>query len=333
MKITFLGTAAGKPGKYRNVTSIAVELENSDYILIDCGEATQHQILKSNLKVSKIHSIYITHLHGDHIFGLPGLLASLNECRTEQLNIFGPVGLLSYINFIKYGPFCNITNYEINVIENTNLFNTINYINYKSNRFKIDCCFVKHDLPCYSYVITKINYNPKIDFDKLKPILDKYSDEIQTMGYIPINRIIQKLKDCDTIQFSDYLLDIRNFYLKKDDFKLVICLDNMNSENLNKYVGSIDVLVHECTYAFTEDTKNDDISLTQKAISHGHSTNRMASVVAKKLNCSKLILTHFSNRYEIIDGKMSIEDFLIEDCKKISNCEVFCAYDFSEFIL
>jgi len=96
---------------------------------------------------------------------------------------------------------------------------------------------------------------------------------------------------------------------------------------------SCDVLVHECTYAFSEETKNDDISLTQKAIEHGHSTNRMASLVAKNLSCTKLILTHFSNRYEIDSGKMNIEDFLVEDCKKISNCEVFCAYDFSEFNL
>jgi len=333
MKITFLGTAAGKPAKYRNVTSLAIELENSDYILIDCGEATQHQIIKSKLKFGKLHSIYITHLHGDHVFGLPGLLASLNECRTEQLNIFGPVGLLSYINFIKYGPFCNISNYNINVIEISNLFNTINFISYKSNKYKIDCCFVQHDIQCYSYVITKINYNPKIDYNKLEPILNKYSNEIQNMGFIPINKIINKIKDCKSIQFSDFTLNLCDFYLKNNDFKVVICLDNMNSDNLNKFVGSCDVLVHECTYAFTEETKNDNLALTQKAIEHGHSTNRMASLVAKNLSCTKLILTHFSNRYEIDSGKMNIEDFLVEDCKKISNCEVFCAYDFSEFNL
>jgi ribonuclease Z len=331
MKITFLGTAAGKPGKYRNVTSIAVELENSDYILIDCGEATQHQILKSNLKLSKIHSIYITHLHGDHIFGLPGLLASLNECRSDQLNIFGPVGLLNYINFIKFGPYCNINNYDINVVENTNLFNTINFINYKSNRYKIDCCFVQHDIQCYSYIINKINYNPKIDFNKLEPILNKYAKEIEEFGYTPINKIISKLKENKTIQFSDYLLNIEEFYIKNNDFRLIICLDNMNSDNLNKFVGSCDVLIHECTYSFTESTENDDLLLTQKAIDHGHSTNRMAALVAKKLNCSKLIFTHFSNRYEINENKMDIEDFLIEDTKKFSNCEVICAYDFSEF--
>jgi len=333
MKITFLGTAAGKPAKYRNVTSLALELENSDYILIDCGEATQHQIIKSNLKFGKLHSIYITHLHGDHIFGLPGLLATLNECRVNQLNIFGPIGLLNYINFIKNGPFCNINNYNINVIEISNLFNTINYVNYKSNKYKIDCCFVQHDIPCYSYIITKINYSPKIDFDRLKPILDKYSNEIESMGFIPINKIIKKLKACNSIQISDFKLDLTDFYLRDNDFKVIICLDNMNSDNLNKFIGSCDILVHECTYAFTQEIQGDDLALTQKAINHGHSTNRMASLVAKNLNCSKLILTHFSNRYEIGDGKMNIEDFLVEDCKKIFNCEVFCAYDFSEFDL
>jgi ribonuclease Z len=333
MKITFLGTAAGKPSKYRNVTSIALELENNDYILIDCGEATQHQIIKSKLKFTKLHSIYITHLHGDHIFGLPGLLASLNEYRTDELNIFGPVGLLQYINFIKSGPYCNISNYEINVIEIPDIYNTINYINYKSNTYKVECCYVEHCVQCYSYVITKSNTQPKIDIDKLQPILDKYANEIINLGFSPINKIISTLKENNIIQLSDYLLDINNFSRREKDIKIIICLDNSNAGNIIKYIGTCDVLVHECTYAFTEDTKNDDISLTQKATEHGHSTSRMASRVANKLNCTTLIFTHFSNRYELIAGKMDIEDFLIEDSKKISNCDVLCAYDFGEFFI
>ena len=79
MKLLFLGTVSQKPSKTRNVTSIALILESNQFVLFDCGEGTQHQILKSSLSLSNLHSIFITHLHGDHIFGLPGLLCSLND--------------------------------------------------------------------------------------------------------------------------------------------------------------------------------------------------------------------------------------------------------------
>src|SRR5690625_2509243 len=95
MKITFLGTGAGIPSKQRNVSSIALQLmKNKGAIwLFDCGEATQHQILNTPLKPRKIEKIFITHLHGDHIYGLPGLISSrsFQDGRTP-LTIYGPKG-------------------------------------------------------------------------------------------------------------------------------------------------------------------------------------------------------------------------------------------------
>ena len=113
MKTLFLGTAAGKPSNHRNVTSIAVIFEDAEFILVDCGEATQHQIMNSILKLSKLKAIYITHLHGDHIFGLPGLLCTLNEIRTEKLCIIGPRGLKEYLKFTTRF----INNYRLDIKE------------------------------------------------------------------------------------------------------------------------------------------------------------------------------------------------------------------------
>src|SRR5690625_4562521 len=99
MDIQFLGTGAGLPSKERNVSSIALSLlqEINHIWLFDCGEATQHQILHTSIKPRKINKIFITHLHGDHIFGLPGLLSSRSFQSGEELTIYGPAGINEFI--------------------------------------------------------------------------------------------------------------------------------------------------------------------------------------------------------------------------------------------
>ncbi|KZU99303.1 Ribonuclease Z [Lactiplantibacillus plantarum] len=100
MQLEFLGTGAGSPGKFRNVTSTALRLldERNEVWLFDVGEGTQHQILRTTLKPRKIAKIFITHLHGDHIFGLPGLLSSRSfQGGDEPLTIYGPVGVRDFV--------------------------------------------------------------------------------------------------------------------------------------------------------------------------------------------------------------------------------------------
>ena len=100
MQIEFLGTGAGSPSKQRNVSSLALKLleERKAVWLFDVGEATQHQILQTTIRPRKIEKIFITHLHGDHIFGLPGLLSSRSfQGGTEPLTIYGPKGIKEYV--------------------------------------------------------------------------------------------------------------------------------------------------------------------------------------------------------------------------------------------
>ena len=101
MELYFLGTNAGVPSLERNVTSIALRMleERRTFWLFDCGEGTQHQILRSPLKLSKLEKIFITHLHGDHLFGLPGLISSrAYQGGEDPLTIYGPPGLKQYIH-------------------------------------------------------------------------------------------------------------------------------------------------------------------------------------------------------------------------------------------
>ena len=111
MNITFLGTSSGVPSLTRNVSSIALKLSQSSEVwLFDCGEGTQHQIMKSNIKSSQIKKIFITHMHGDHIYGLPGLLATLGLSGSSKgIEIYGPSELRSFINSALKSSFCKLS--------------------------------------------------------------------------------------------------------------------------------------------------------------------------------------------------------------------------------
>lgn len=343
MKVQFLGTASGKPSKYRNVTSIAVILEDANYILIDCGEATQHQIIKSDLKFSKIIGIYITHLHGDHIFGLHGLLCSLNEIRTEPLEIHGPIGLSNYVSFVQK----NITNYSLIINEydyelTTSTANTIPLFNYN---YRIDYCEVDHvndrSIKCFAYKITQIrnNNNLKIDMARLSPVLETHRTLIENKGYVPAEKIIRTLKEKNEAIYitEGVCINPTDYIIGESDKNLIVALDNYNSAKMVETFNSCDTLIHECTYScFTEMTNEEKMRITKLAKSHGHSTNTMAIHVASKLKCSNLILTHFSNRYEetdeqyekIIDGCLS---YLNEKDNPPPN--IYCASDFSTYTI
>ena len=111
MNITFLGTSSGVPSLTRNVSSLALKLSQSSEVwLFDCGEGTQHQIMKSNIRSSQIKKIFITHMHGDHIYGLPGLLATLGlSGNSEGIEIYGPLELRSFINSALKSSFCKLS--------------------------------------------------------------------------------------------------------------------------------------------------------------------------------------------------------------------------------
>lgn len=295
MKINFLGTGAGKPSKNRNTTSIAISLCNNNYILIDCGEATQHQILKTNFKLNKLDSIYITHLHGDHIFGLPGLLSTLNECRTKELFIYGPNGLKQYIDNNINNVYCNINNYKINIIELEQDYEIINKIKIGSNNYKIECCKVEHTILCYSYTISCINKN--INIKKLQPILEQNKNEIEKLGFKPYNKIIKYLKENNEVDLHNLKLKLSDYLISENNlFKITLCLDTCDTLNVVKYIKNTNILIHDSTFII--DSSENEKEITKKAIKYGHSTDRMAIKLFNKLNANKLFLTHLSCKYD-----------------------------------
>ena len=139
MNITFLGTSSGVPSLTRNVSSLALKLtQSSEVWLFDCGEGTQHQIIKSNIKSSQIKKIFITHMHGDHIYGLPGLLATLGlSGNSKGIEIYGPSGLGSFINSALSSSFCKLS-FPLNFVEVEN-FASENKILFENDKVKVHC--------------------------------------------------------------------------------------------------------------------------------------------------------------------------------------------------
>ena len=331
MKVQFLGTAAGKPSNHRNVTSIAVIMEDSEFSLVDCGEATQHQLMKTSLKVTKLKEIYITHLHGDHIFGLHGLLCSLNEVRTESLNIYGPKGLKSYIDPIR----SFVYNYNLHIHEFNKGYehSVISRVSSGNYEYVVQLAFVSHGVLCFAYKITQVRKKHQLDMKRFFPHMDIYRDEIGELGFSPPIKIIDTLKNNIKVTMNDgFVFNFENYQVKENDVSLIIALDNYDSRKMQFYFRECDVLIHECTYSCFPSYSDEEVKETYKlAASHYHTTNRHAVERANKLSANTLILTHFSNRYSFDD-----EPLIIEDTKKhssIADITVECARDFSEFCI
>src|SRR5699024_300769 len=147
MELIFLGTGAGVPSKNRNVSAIALTLlqELNEIWLFDCGEATQHQILNTSIKPGKISKVFISHLHGDHIYGLPGFLSSRSfQGGEDPLTVYGPKGIQNYIEVSLKTTGTHLT-YPLQVVEyeEGELFS--------NDKFTVTCQKLKHRVPSYGF--------------------------------------------------------------------------------------------------------------------------------------------------------------------------------------
>ncbi len=301
MYIQFLGTNAGSPSSRRNVSSIALILNSNIYEiwLFDCGEATQHRILYTSIKLTKIRKIFITHMHGDHIFGLLGLLTSrsINNCN-NSLEIYGSKGIKKYIYMsLKYTN--SYINFPLNIFEinEGELFN--------NGVYKVDCFLLNHSIECYGYKIKKCDKNGHLNVKKL------ISENIYP------SHIYKYLKLGKKIYFNNRLLDGKKYLGKKILGKSISILgDTSPLKNSCIYLNNLDLLVHESTL---------NNNMYKEANSRGHSTNIQAALLAKKYNVKKLIITHFSSRY-------SYKDIIkmLNDCRKFFS-KTYIAKDFSIF--
>jgi ribonuclease Z len=271
IKITFLGTADQIPSVKRNSISILLNYKEEN-ILIDCGEGTQRQFRKANLNPCKVSRILITHWHGDHILGIPGLLSTFAlSGYNKTLHIYGPKGTKTFMNQILE-IFKFRRNYKIKVEEvdgNSGKF-------FETKDFYLEAKSMTHRIPCNSYVFVRKGMR-KINKRKL----------LETK--LPAGPLLRKLKEGKDILYKNKKFKSKNLTFKEDNKKISFVLDTSLNKDIVPFVKNSDLLVCESCFGS---------ELEEHAKEYKHLTAKQAGEIAKKAEVEKLILIHISQRYK-----------------------------------
>jgi len=299
MEIIFLGTSEATPTAKKNQAAILLTYKDEN-ILIDCGEGTQRQLKIANLNACKISRIFITHWHGDHILGLPGLFQTLAlNNYNKTLKIYGPSGTKKFLDIIlKTFIFREKINIEICEIIKDGKFDETGDLIFEAYN-------MKHSANCLAYSVSEKDKR-KINIDYIKKIGLKPS---------PLVGELQKGKN---IKFNGRIIRAGQATKIIKGEKISFIFDTLINKNCFKVAKNSSLLVSEA--CFLESEHKD------KALERYHLTARQSAEIAKKSNVKKLILSHISQRYSKNENK------ILEEAKKtFKNTEL--AKDFMKIVL
>jgi ribonuclease Z len=282
IKITFLGTSGAIPTANRNHTSILLNYKK-DNILIDCGEGTQRQFTKAKLSFMNLSKILITHWHGDHILGIPGLLQTLafNDYK-KTLFIYGPEKSKKFISkILDTFIFSGKINIKTQEISKGKFF--------ENEDFYIKAKRVYHGVPCNAYYFLE---KGKVRIDKNK--LKKFG--------IKEGAFLFNLKKGKDLFYEGKKYKFEDLTYKEEDKKISFIFDTRFDKSIINFVKNSDLLI--CESSFSSENKE----LSKK---YYHLTSKQAAEIAKKANVKRIILTHISQRYN-----KNIE-IILEEAKEI----------------
>lgn len=277
--ICILGTTAGIPTRERGHPAIYLSYKdrNEYCCLFDCGEGTQRQILFANLNLMKIEDIFITHWHGDHSFGLPGLIDTMGfEERKLPLSIYAPRAnkVINYLLNLGYLS----RNFEIITEDVPDEGSEITEL-VDTSLFKIVSIPAKHGVPAVSYAL--------IEKDRVK--IDK--EKAKRIGLPEQDRIYKEIKEKGKAVFQGKEIKLEDISLVKKGKKVVYSGDTEICDNLIKLAQGADLLIQDCTYFDTESFKGQ----------HQHASLKDILNVIDQIKVKKIILTHISRKYRDVN--------------------------------
>ncbi|NYU09954.1 ribonuclease Z [Enterobacteriaceae bacterium CCUG 67584] len=298
MELFFLGTSAGVPTRTRNVTSILLDLQHptrGGLWMFDCGEGTQHQLLRTAAHPGKLDKIFITHLHGDHLFGLPGLLCSRSMAGNIQpLTIYGPPGIREFVE-TSLRISGSWTDYPLEIIE------IKPGVVFRDDAYTVTAAALNHPVECYGFRIEERDKPGALDGAAL------------IAAGVPFGPLFQQLKRGESVTLEDGRTINGAAYLSppRPGKKLALFGDTAPCDNALALAQGVDLLVHEATL---------EVAMEEKANSRGHSSTHQAARLARDAQVKKLIVTHVSSRYDAEGCAM-----LLAEC-----CAIFAASELAE---
>lgn len=264
-EILFLGTGASAPSRDRGLPSAAVR-KGRDIVLLDCGEGTQRQIMISPFSFMKVKAILITHLHGDHVLGIPGLILTMGlSGRKEKLLVVGPEGTASLLENILSVCGDELT-FELLILE------AKGGEKYDLGDMYAEAFPTEHGVPSIGFAVSEKD-TPKVDASKAEAAGLSHEE----IGHVLSGKTVRGIT-ADEI-CAGY----------SEGLRIVYSGDTSPCESLKKAAKNADVLIHEATFASDQE---------KAALLHNHTTASQAASVAKECGVGALILTHISNRYK-----------------------------------
>ncbi len=286
-EVTVLGSNSAIPAHGRNQTSQFIRIGNN-LLLIDCGEGSQLQLRKFKLKFSKIDFIFISHLHGDHYYGLMGLISSLHlNKRTQLLTIFGPNGLDEIITtHLRHQQ--STLNFPLRFVATKS---TERELILEEKYFRVISFPLNHRIPCTGFLIEE-----KPGFRNLiKEKLLKRNPPIAAIQQMRLGKNFTEPLTGEKFLVEDYA------YPAKPIRKYAFCSDTIYDPSIVPHIHGVDLLYHEATFGDDEELR---------AAETYHSTAKQAAKIASQANAKRLLLGHFSTRYSNLD-------LILEEAKEV----------------